>query len=105
MKKNEQLLASRLLAQREQGISIRYLLRSAWRYYALLFGLIGLLLLTIVNLREPTLRHVLIWGAGMLSGAMLRDVAWFRRIRRQWPFTEKITDWAKVKALAEPPQP
>jgi hypothetical protein len=43
MKKSEQLLASRLLTQREQGISIR----------------------------------------------------------RQWPFTEKVTDWAKVKALAE----
>ncbi len=102
MKKiTEQTMARHMLAHRDKGYSVFYVLRlSAWRYALL----VGLLLLSVVALRSTddyTVKGFCLWASGMFLGALCRDIAWFRRIKRSWPFTQKITDWQKVEEIAE----
>jgi hypothetical protein len=40
-------------------------------------------------------------GFGMYCGALLRDIGWLRRMKRDWAFTARIIDWKKVEAMAE----
>ena len=99
--KNEKQLARHMLVHRECGYSLLYILRrSIWRY-ALLIGAWVALLVAFLHAEDPWQELFFMWGFGMLGGAILRDCAWFRRIRKSWPFTEKITDWEKVKRIAE----
>jgi len=100
-KTTEQTMARHMLAHRDKNYSIIYVLRrSAWRYTLL----IGLLLLFVVASRSTadwTIKGFCLWGSGMFLGALCRDIGWFLRIKRSWPFTQKITDWRKVEEIAE----
>lgn len=40
---------------------------------------------------------------GIVLAAVGRDLVWYRAITKAWPFSEKITDWSKVEALANTP--
>jgi hypothetical protein len=100
----EQQLAKHFLAQRD-GYSIAYVLRkSAWRFMlnlcVLVFVIIGF-----YTVDSSILKGVLLFSIGMLIGALLRDIVWIRRVKRQWPFTRKIIDWRKVEAYAEGREP
>ena len=98
--KQEQQLARHMLAHREKGYSVGYVIRqSAWRYFILLVLATGMLAASFTT-GERVFQLVFMWGFGMFAGAILRDVGWIRRIKRNWPFSQKITDWAKVEAMA-----
>lgn len=98
--KQEQQLAQHMLAHREKGYSVGYVIRrSAWRYLALLV-LATAMLAAAVTTKDRFLQLVFMWGFGMSAGAILRDVGWIRRIKKNWPFSQKVTDWPKVEAIA-----
>ena len=97
----EKQFARLMLAQREKGCSVASLVRrSAWRFLLLLLlaaGMLGVCLTT----GNPAKQLLFLWGSGMFTGAILRDIGWMRRIRKTWPFSKKVTDWAKVEAIAK----
>jgi len=39
--------------------------------------------------------------AGVVAGVFLRDVNWLIGIQRNWPFSDKVTDWGKVQKIAD----
>jgi len=104
MRNKDQEYAKKLLEHRKHGYSFRVALRSfRWRYA--LSGTIFALVLFMLYL-DPS-DPLLCILAGMYIGTFLRDFGWFRGIKRSWPFSEKITDWDKVEAIANgetPPQ-
>ena len=95
---NDRMLAQRMLEVRKHGYTFGlFFRRSASGYLRLVVsGAIGL---TIFALSEIWVAFWLV--VGMFVGAVLRDIGWVRAFRRSWPFSEKITDWKKVEALAE----
>ena len=96
----EQQLARHMLAHRAKGYSVGYVIRqSAWRYLTLLVLATGMLAASLAT-RDRILQLFFVWGFGMFAGAILRDVGWIRRIRKNWPFSRRVTDWAKVEAIA-----
>jgi hypothetical protein len=97
----EKQYARLMLDQREKGCSLASLVRrSAWRSLLLLLlaaGMLGVCLTT----GNRSQQLLFLWGSGMFTGAILRDIGWMRRIRKTWPFSKKVTDWAKVEAIAQ----
>ena len=41
------------------------------------------------------------WGIGFACGVFLRDIRWFRAIRANWQFSERVTDWNLVQQIAD----
>jgi hypothetical protein len=75
----DQTLAQLTLEYRAEGVKFRnFIRRSATRY----------------------LEFFIIMMASFACGALLRDFAWFRILRRQWPFRERTTDWNEVERIA-----
>ncbi len=102
MQRNQEKQYARLmLAQREKGCSVASLARrSAWRFLLLLLlaaGMLGVCLTT----GNPAKQLLFLWGSGMFTGAILRDIGWMRRMKKTWPFSKKVTDWSKVEAIAK----
>ena len=95
---SDQLLAKRMLETRERGFSFAHLLRRNAKRYLLLFAVILLAVAVFANLKLWALCYVFF---GLLLGALLRDIGWFRVIGSTWPFSEKVTDWEKVQGLAD----
>jgi hypothetical protein len=75
----------------------RLIRRSAKRY---LF-LIAVIALGFALFADLHLWEVCYVFLGLLIGALLRDIGWFRAIGKIWPFSEKVTDWGKVQGLAD----
>ncbi|WP_299589628.1 hypothetical protein [uncultured Microbulbifer sp.] len=44
---------------------------------------------------------LLAFALGVIVGAMIRDVGWFRVIEKIWLFTVSITDWEEVERIAK----
>jgi hypothetical protein len=38
---------------------------------------------------------------GLVAGALLRDIALFRRFKNTWPVTERVLDWERIDYLLE----
>lgn len=95
---SDQLLAKRMLDTRERGFSIALLLRRNTKRYLFLFAAITLAIVTLAANDFWAACHVVL---GILIGALLRDIGWYRVMGRTWPFSEKVTDWAKVQGLAD----
>jgi hypothetical protein len=99
--KQERQLARHMLAHRAKGYSVGYVIRqSVWRYLILLVLAAGTLLASFAA-EDRVLRLFFILGFGMFAGAILRDAGWIRRIKKNWPFSQKITDWRTVEAIAK----
>ena len=97
---NYQELAQRLLVHRKQGYSISYIMqRSSRRYLVLSIVLIVLVIFALLE-QNATIRALAMFGIGLVLGALIRDIGWFRAIKQMWPFTSEVTDWAKVEAIA-----
>lgn len=80
------------------------MLRQSKARYAILLGLILLSGFAAAEI-DADIANPALWVFGLFSGALLRDIGWLRRIRGQWPFTEKIIDWRKVETIAAQPSP
>jgi hypothetical protein len=95
---NDQILARRMLETRNRGYSFALFLRRNTTRYLIFFSCLGLALVGIAWLRFWTLFYITL---GLLAGAVLRDIGWFRAIGKTWPFSLKVTDWDKVQKLAD----
>ena len=100
-RQTEQAMARHYLAHRQAGYSIPYVLRRSAGRYALLIGLLLLFLAGAYLARDRWDSGFCLWGIGVATGAFARDAGWLRRIKRQWPFTQKIINWQKVEEIAE----
>ncbi len=97
----EQELARHLIKHRDAGYSIAYVVRrSRVRYGIHIAVLVGFVVLFYTT-EDLWLKGFSLWAVGMFLGALVRDVGWLRRIKRNWPFTQKITDRQKVEDIAE----
>jgi len=95
-----QLWARVLLEQRRNGYSIwRMLGRMRSRYILRLMASVICLVAAVLSY-ETWFRLLCVWAFGMFAGSMLRDVAWLRATKRDWPFFCEMIDWAKVEAVA-----
>lgn len=97
---SEQELAGRILAQRDDGYSLAYILRQNSMHYALngivlLIFLIGFFVADII-----WFRLLVLFFAGILIGSLIENTRWINFLRRQWPFTRKIIDWQKIEEIA-----
>ncbi len=101
MKKlTDQQIARHLLVHREKGYSIAYILRrTKWRY-ALHLGVILLFLAGFFASKDCWGKGFCLWMMGMFFGALCRDAGWLLRIKRTWPFSERITNWPLVEEIA-----
>ncbi|NOZ86082.1 MAG: hypothetical protein GXP49_07430 [Deltaproteobacteria bacterium] len=97
----EQDLARHFLAHRNTGYSIAYVLRQSKGRYALHIGILIAFLVGFQATDDLWLKGFCLWAIGMFFGALVRDAGWLRRIKMSWPFTQKITNWRKVEAIAE----
>ncbi len=95
---SDQYYAQNMLETQEEGFSAWLLIRRSTRQYLLLIG-VNALMFTLLAMTDNEM-YMLLFG-GLLGGALLRDLAWMRRIKQSWPFSEKVTDWEKVRELAE----
>ena len=58
-------------------------------------------LLLCLSTSDDFVRLFHMWCSGVFIGALLRDSGYLRRMKRNWPFSVKVTDWDKVRAIAE----
>lgn len=91
-------LARRLLETRERGYGFALFYRRSWKAYLVILGYFGIVL--------PWMAMEGWWElfcglTGVLCGMLLRDIGWVRAIRKNWPFSDKVTDWEKVRRMAE----
>jgi ABC-type long-subunit fatty acid transport system fused permease/ATPase subunit len=66
-----------------------------WRYLLMVaFAILAMLLI-------PSLANgAVVYGVlGLVVGAILRDVGYFRQFRQVWPATAAVLDWERVEAL------
>lgn len=97
-KPTDQLYARRYLETRAQGVTFALYFRRAAKAMAcrLVIYAVALTILAQVDMWP------LFWLClGLVLGSTLRDVGWVRAGKKSWPFTEKVTDWEKVRELAE----
>jgi len=73
-----------------------------WGWY-LLLGLVFALALTFAA--DAALWPLFYGFVGCACGVLLRDIGWVRAIRKNWPFSDKVTDWEKVRRMAEGTEP
>ena len=95
-----QLWARVLLEQRRNGYSIWRMLRGMRNRHILRLLASGVCLGAAVFSDDTWFRLLCVWAFGMFAGSMLRDVAWLRGAKRDWPFFCEMIDWAKVEAVA-----
>ena len=95
---SDQTLARLLLETRERGYSFRLFYRRSAQAYLVIFFMLGMFIAICAAFEIWALFCGLI---GLLCGFVLRDVGWVRAKAKSWPFTLKVTDWEKVKRVAD----
>ena len=100
----EHSLAKAYLVHRDKNYSTGYILQGAIVHY--LIGIAFFLLFAIgaFILNNPYQRGACLFLAGSGIGGYIRDAGWFRRMKAQWPITQKFIDWPKVEAIAKQEQ-
>ena len=101
MRETEQDLAHHLLAHRERGYSIAYVLKKSRLRYSIQVGLLLLFAVGFFAIGDLLHKGLCLWAIGIFFGAFARDLGWLLRIREQWPFTQKIIKWQDVENIAE----
>ncbi len=87
-----------LIAREAGGYTTRAFVTSNFKSYLRLLLATALVLLYLAFVRFWMLFALV---AGMVSGAILRDMGWLQGSRKTWSFVEKVTDWEKVGAIAK----
>lgn len=95
---NEKEHAIKLLEQYEKGFSIGLAYKRMFKRYLLSGILFALILYFAIYFKHEPLLWI---GVGLYIGMFLRDFGWLKNIKKLWSFSEKITDWDKVKEIAE----
>lgn len=97
----EQQMATVLLQNRSQGVSMRRLIRRSGVGY-LLTALIAVIFLSLFLCQDDVpIKFICLTGFGLYSGALLRDIQWFNRIKKDWLFISRVLDWPRIEAIAE----
>jgi len=105
MMDTDQTIAKSLLLNRAHGFSaLRFIRKSARRYFVSILVALALLAGVVWQAGIP-MKLLFMLGFGMYCGALLRDIGWLRRMKKDWESTSRIIDWEKVKAMAEGIQP
>ena len=97
----EQNLALHLLAHREKGYSIAYVLRHSRILYAILVGILLLNVIGFCATDDLLSKALYLLGVGLVFGVLVRDAVWLCMIKRQWPFKQRIINWQKVEEIAD----
>lgn len=97
----EQQMAKALLQNRTRGVSAMRLIRKAGTGYFLTVLLAAIFLALFLCQDALPIRFISLAGFGLYSGALLRDLQWLSRIKKDWPFTSGVLDWPKIEAIAE----
>jgi len=100
-KPTDQQMAQHFLKHREADYSIAYVLRRSKLRYGFHVAVLAAFIVVFNTTDDLWLKGFALWAIGMFLGALVRDLGWLRRIKKSWPFTQKITDWKKVEELAE----
>ena len=95
---NDKEKAIRLLAQKEYGYSFFIGMKSLRRRHILYLIAICVCFYLKPKYDYDVFFLILIGG---FIGTIVRDTDWLRTFKSSWSFTEKITDWDKVKEIAE----
>ncbi|MBM3978212.1 MAG: hypothetical protein FJ299_14650 [Planctomycetes bacterium] len=95
---SDQFLASRMLETRARGYSFGLYFRWSAKLYLLLVAYFAFALVALAFLE---LWLFFFFMLGLFAGCLLRDVGWFRAVRKTWPFSLKVTDWERVQRLAD----
>ena len=94
---NDKKYAIQLLIYKENGFSTKTVFEKSRKRYLLLSFAIVIFFIIGVHFKD----YISFLGAGLFLGMLLRDGVWIKAIGKSWPFTEKVTDWEKVKKIAE----
>jgi len=93
----DQALATLMLEYRDNGVTFGHFLRKSAKGYSQFVVIMGSAVAALAWLDVPPLAEVM---AAFACGALLRDFAWFRISKRQWPFRDRTTDWDEVERIA-----
>lgn len=66
------------------------------------WGLFAFLLLSLINIKGDVelIRFISILF-GFVVGAIVKETIFVKQIGEKWSFTERVTDWKKVEAIAK----
>src|SRR2546429_9839057 len=95
---SDQILARRMLETRDRGYSIGLFFRRSAKRYLLLISYFGVVLIAFGVFHQWMLFYLMF---GMLAGCFFRDIGWVRTVGKTWPFSLHVTDWEKVRKLAD----
>jgi hypothetical protein len=95
---SESVQAGLLLQTHERGgyQAIPFIRNNAKGYC--FFGIYFLILLALVASKGWW--DMFGYVAFFIAGMVLRDISWYRAMKRSWPFVAKIIDWNRVKQIA-----
>jgi hypothetical protein len=100
----DQQLAKHYLAHRD-GYSLGYVFRQSKLNFIFLGSLLLILGFGFGATDDYVIKGFCLWGIGMFLGAIVRDLGWLQKTRKQWSFTERIIDWQKVEKIAASNKP
>ncbi len=92
----------RLLARRDQHVTIGYYLRDQWRRHVMIavcFGVLFSIACVIGNY------YVAVAVATLWAGRFMRDIQWYRTLSREWESTKELLDWDKIERFAQSDDP
>lgn len=96
----EKRIARNFLRYHHVGYSVVDFFMQHWLRY-MLHILLMISAFSAVFLFEDALVKILyVFVTAMLFGAFLRDLGWVIRIKKNWPFNEKVLDWDKIEEIA-----
>ncbi len=98
----DETLAKSMLEYREHGFTAWQFLRRSVKGYSQFIVILGSCTAVFAWLESHYLIPVPLAAisASFACGALLRDFAWFKILRRQWPFRDRTTDWDEVERIA-----
>lgn len=83
---------------RNRDVSVSAMFHFNWRIYTVILATAVLTMSAMLYVGLPT-------GAELIGAAyvvlVLRDVGYFRRMKRTWPLTRELLDWPKVERMAK----
>ena len=96
--KFQESLLSFYQQNRDRQITIWWILSSAWKNYILLILLVTAIVAIAWYLDWLMITYLV---AGLVVGALLRDIGYAQRSSKFWPVLMSIIEWRKVEELLD----